>query len=449
MSTRSDDLVAHSGDWSPFFLLDQRRGWNQDVPQAVVRPHTTEEVSLVLSWASESGTPVVPFGGGSGVCRAISPDARSIVIDLTALNHMGPVDEVSRLVTVGAGVTGPALTEHLLQGDWTLGHEPQSISISTVGGWVSTKACGQLSARYGGIEDLVAGFEAVLPDGSIARAKVSPRRVAGPDVAALMIGAEGTLGVVTEVTLRVAPLEQQRADRCLRFDHMADGVKACRLIAQSGLVPDVLRLYDSEDASIFLMSHPDEIPGPLLIMSFSGDRAEERAAEAARLSGGRQGNDGLVQHWWSHRNDAVGAFREIMAGEGLLGPNGVVDTFEVAGTWSGLRSLYHRLKEDLSREADLVGCHLSHVYPDGACLYFTLASATTDDDAARARLEAWWTVGLQACIDEGGSISHHHGIGRVKSSHLPAELEGWWQTLRAVKSALDPKGIMNPGALGL
>lgn len=447
--TDADDLAAHTGDWSPFFLLERRSNKPLTLPAGVVRPRDTEEVATILRWAAETATPVVPFGGGSGVCRAISPTAATLVIDLTSMSRMDPVDDVSRLVTVQAGVTGPRLMEHLEGQGWMLGHEPQSVGISTVGGWIATKACGQLSARYGGIEDLVAGLEAVLPDGSVARAKVSPRRVAGPDVASLMIGSEGTLGIVTEVTLRVSPLETDRTDRCVRFEHMSDGVKACRTIAQSGLIPDVIRLYDNEDASIFLMGHPDEPQGPLLIMSFSGAGAQARADAAVAAAGGIPGNDSLVAHWWAHRNDAVTEFRKLMDGAGLLGPHGVVDTFEVAGTWSGLRDLYHGLKTKLSGMADLVGCHLSHVYPDGACLYFTMASMAADDEAAEAVLESWWDAGLRECIDRGGAISHHHGIGRVKARHLQEELHGWWPALRAVKSALDPKGIMNPGALGL
>lgn len=449
ISTEEGDLRAHARDWSPFSLLRERTGEPLLLPKCVVRPRDANEVSAVLRWANSTATPVVPFGGGSGVCGAIAPDTATVVIDLCRLDAIESVDEVARLVKVQAGVTGPALTERLSSDGWFLGHEPQSLAISTVGGWVATKACGQLSAGFGGIEDLVAGLEAVLPTGDVVRSKVTPRRVAGPDVAALMIGSEGTLGIVTEVTLRVTRPPEERANRCIRFDHMADGVAACRRIAQSSLHPDVARLYDREDASIFLLSHPDETQGPLLLLSFSGEGAEQRADDAVRLAEGMPGNETLVDHWWEHRNDAVEAFRRLMAGEGLLGPHGVVDTFEVAGTWSGLRRLYHGLKTELGAVADLVGCHLSHIYPDGACLYFTMGSAADDDDAARAVLERWWQVGLQTCIDEGGAISHHHGIGRVKASHLEDELGGWWPVLKAVKSAIDPKGIMNPGALGL
>ncbi|MDQ4125383.1 MAG: FAD-binding oxidoreductase, partial [Actinomycetota bacterium] len=389
-----------------------------------------------------------PWGGGSGVLAAAAP-AERVVVDLSALDALGDVDERSRLVTAGAGVTGPALRDHLAAARYLLGHEPQSLGISTVGGWIATRACGQLSARYGGIESLLAGFTAVLPGGRVVRSKTVPRRAAGPDVASLMIGSEGTLGIVTEADLRVTPLPEKRTDLCLRFEHMSDGVAACRKVAQSDVRPTLVRLYDAEDAAIFLrhfLRHfPDEPPGPLLLLSFDGDRAEA----AADLCGGSRGDTSLVEHWWEHRNDAVGEFRRLMAGEGLLGPHALVDTMEVAGTWTVLRGLYHSMKEKLSGLADIAGCHLSHVYPDGACLYFTLASACENDDDARAKLTTWWEAGMRTCLDAGGSISHHHGIGRVKAGWLEEELGGWMEVLRAVKRAVDPRNVMNPGALGL
>ncbi|MDQ3964243.1 MAG: FAD-binding oxidoreductase, partial [Actinomycetota bacterium] len=273
----------------------------------------------------------------------------------------------------------------------------------------------------------------------------------GPDVAGLLIGAEGSLGIVTEVSLKVNPIPDaaDRVDVCLRFDHMADGVAACRALAQSDVRPTLVRLYDADDATIFLRAHPDEAPGPVLLLSFDGSDASRRASDAVALTEGRRGNDGLVEHWWQHRNAAVDEYVRLMAGDGLLGPSALVDTIEVAGTWSVLRVLYHDMKASLAGEADLVGCHLSHVYPDGACLYFTLASACADDETAAKVHERWWETAMASCLNAGGSITHHHGIGRVKAPWLPDELGGFFDVLVAVKRALDPNNIMNPGVLGL
>lgn len=448
LSRDEGDLAGHSHDWSPGALLSERSGKGSELPLCVVRPTSTQEVSLLLEWADRNRTPVVPFGEGSGVVDGIRPGG-AIVVDLGDMWRMIDLDTRSMLVTVQAGVTGPQLAGALAEQNLMLGHEPQSHDISTVGGWVATRACGQLSARYGGIEDLVAGLEAVLPGGRIVRSKVVPRRAAGPDLTSLLLGSEGTLGIVTEVTLRVSEIPSEKADLCIRYDHMADGVTACRALAQSDLRPTVVRLYDADDAALFLRGHPDEAPGPLLILSFDGPGSVDRADVALDTLGGTEGNHDLVAHWWEHRNRAVEEFRELLAGRGLLGAHGIVDTIEVSATWTHLRDLYHSMKGALAPEADFVGCHLSHVYPDGACLYFSLGSAAASDEEARRRLDTWWEVGMRTCLDAGGSISHHHGIGRRKAPWLEEELGGWYLVLKAVKGAIDPNSIMNPGALGL
>jgi alkyldihydroxyacetonephosphate synthase len=415
VSTDPIDLARHAHDQAAGSLLAERRGDKPDLPICVVRPRTTDQVRSVVAWANSSKTPIVPYGGGSGVCGAVAAGG-TVVVDLRAMDEILDFDEKSRLVRVQPGMLGPDLAKALRSWGYMLGHEPQSVRISTVGGWIATRAAGQLSARYGGIEDILVALEAVLPTGQVVRSKMTPRRSAGPDIASLLVGAEGSLGIV---------------------------------IAQSELRPTLVRLYDHEDSTIFLRHHPDETPGPLLLLSFDGPGCAERADAAVELSGGTPGDDTLVAHWWEHRNDAVDEYRNLLRGEGLLGPHGVVDTVEVSGSWTVLRDLYHSMKKSLEGHADLVGCHLSHVYEDGACLYFTLASASPDEATAVATLEGWWDRAMRACLDSGGSISHHHGVGRVKARWLEEELGGWRDALVAVKKALDPNGIMNPGVLGL
>ncbi len=448
VGTHPADLHRHAFDRSTSALLARRAETPYDLPRCVVRPHTTEQVAHVLEWAHRTGTPVVPYGGGSGVSEGIVAGG-AVVVELRALNEILDFDEKSRLVRIQSGVLGPDLVKALRSWGQTLGHEPQSMSISTVGGWIATRASGQLSARYGSIENMVAGLEAVLPGGRVLRSKSLPRRATGPDLASLMIGSEGTLGIVTEATLRVSPLPTETSDRCLRFQHMADGVAACRKIVQAELRPSLVRLYDPEDSAIFLRNHPEETRGTLLLVSFEGAGARTRANAAVTISSGMPGDDELVTHWWEHRNDAVDEFVKLMAGEGVLGPHALVDTIEVVGTWSSLRDIYHSMKDVLSDVADIAACHLSHVYPDGGCLYFTLASACADDAAAAELLETWWERGMSACLSAGGSISHHHGIGRRKAKWINDELGGWWDVLAALKEVVDPKRIMNPGALGL
>lgn len=450
MSTDERDLQDHAGDWSPAHFVALRQTGSSRRPACVFRPDSPEQLADALRWANDQRCAVVPYGGGSSVCRGIEVDG-GMVVDLEAMNRLRDVDEKAQTCTVEAGMNGAVLRDELASYGLRLGHEPQSIAISTVGGWVATKACGQLSAEYGGIEDLVRGVEAVLPGGAIAPLRDRPRSSVGPDVARLMIGSEGTLGVVTAVSLRLRPAPtEERADAALWFDHMTDGVAACRRIAQSRLHPAVVRLYDADDTLLFLRHRPDLVAGRcVLVVSFEGEDNSARLRAAAELSGGSRGEDAIAAHWWDHRNDAVQEYRKTMAGEGVLGPHGVVDTMEVSGSWSALRGLYHGLKDALSRSAAFVGCHLSHVYSDGACLYFTLAAPCATDHEAAATLDTWWETGMKTCLAEGGSISHHHGIGRLKARWLPQEMGEWWHVLRSVKQALDPNGIMNPGALGL
>ena len=448
VSVHPSDLHRHSGDRSPAVLLARRQGKRLSRPLCVVRPRTTKQVAAVVEWANRTKTPLVPYGGGSGVVDAIRPD-EAVVVELRAMNEIRDFDEKDRLVRAECGVLGTDLDKALHGWGYMMGLQPQSMQMSTVGGWVSTRAVGQLSSRYGGIEDLVAGMEAVLPDGTIVRTKGTPRAAVGPDVASLLIGAEGTLGIVTEVTLRIDPLPPARLDLCVRFEHMADGVAACRKIAQEGLDPTMMRLYDRDDAAIFLRNLPDEPREPFMIMSFEGFDARARLEEALRLSRGERGNDELVEYWWQHRNSLADEYASLMSGDSILGPHAIIDTIEVSARWSKLRDVYHSMREALEQKADLCGCHLSHHYRDGACLYFSLASSCDDDAAAAAVLEEWWDTGMTACIEAGGSISHHHGIGRRRARWLPQELDGWWEVLVALKKTLDPNGIMNPGALGL
>ncbi|MGH2776509.1 MAG: FAD-binding oxidoreductase [Actinomycetota bacterium] len=442
------DLDAHARDWSPRALLARRAGDTPSSPVVVVRPGDADEVARLLGWAEKTSTPVVPFGGGSSVVQGIEGRGH-VVADLSGLDHIADVDAKSRLVTVGAGVTGPRLRAALERSGFMLGHEPQSHDISTVGGWVATRACGQLSAGYGGIEKLVAGLEAVLAGGRTIVSKVAPRRSTGPDLGALIIGSEGTLGIVTEVTLRVSPIPEKRADACVRFDHMRDAIAACRALAQSSLAPTLVRAYDAEDSVLLTMGLDDPPMGPLLLMSFDGDDADARVESAVALTNGERLSHSIVEHWWNNRNAAVDEYMRNMSGAGLLGPHAMLDTMEVAGTWTVLRDLYHSMKDHLAEHADFVTCHVSHIYPDGACLYFTLAKTCSDDHEAAASNEKWWEVGMATCLEAGGTISHHHGIGRLRARWLPDELGVSFEVLRAVKGALDPRGIMNPGALGL
>lgn len=446
------DTAPYRADWWALALIADRAGHPFPEPMGAVRPRNTQEVATVLKSAAEFDVGIVPWGGGSGVCGAAIAEKGAAVIDLSAMNRVSPVDADSGVFTAEAGVLGPALEDVLTAHGLTLGHVPQSFHLSTLGGWIGTKAIGQLSTRYGGIEDRLLGLTAVLGDGTIVSSKTSPRASTGPDWWRVFVGAEGTLGVVTEATLEAFPVPEYSEWLGFSPGSFSLGLDLLRRLIRAGARPSVARLYDEPDASINFGRLG--INKPLVILRFEGPKelAEAESRLARRLFEPEcesLGEEAGV-HWWDHRFNAVDAYRRLLAGEGALGPHGVVDTMEVAAIWTRLDDLYSRVGEAISLKTDGVLAHASHLYPSGANIYFTfLISSAEDDDDAQSRYRAAWAAGMQATLAAGGTISHHHGIGRLKSPWLAEELGSGFEALRRLKRAFDPGGRMNPGKLGL
>ena len=452
VSTDAADLAAHSHDWWTLALLRERRGDDVPRPAAVVRPASPQDVSAVLRWAAETRTPVVPFGGGSGVSGGVEAIDGSIALDVRGLDQVVSLDETALTVTARAGIGGAVLEAWLDERGFTLGHFPQSIDISTLGGWIAARSAGQKSARYGRLEDLVLGLEVVLPGGRIVRLDPQPASAAGPDLARVFIGSEGTLGVVTEATLAIRRAPAVVAHGAYAFASFAAGLEAVRAVAQDELRPAVMRLYDETDVGIAFRDAPDRPEGSLLVLRFEGDTLADDEERAVRKrvedAGGRDLGPALAERWWEHRNDAVGTFRQIMLKE-MLGPSAAVDTMEIAGMWP-VDDLYASVRRALGGHADVVGCHASHPYAQGACLYFTFVFIGASNEAAlEARYRAAWAEAAEATLAGGGTITHHHGVGVLKAPWLARELGEGFEVLRAIKRAIDPAGIMNPGKLGL
>jgi alkyldihydroxyacetonephosphate synthase len=451
VSTDPGDLDAHAHDWWPLALLRRRRGLPLTLPIAVVRPSSVDDVAAVLRWAQETRTPVVPFGGGSGVSGGAEAIRGAIALDTRRLDRV-EINEQALTVTAQAGVGGSALEDLLAESGYTLGHFPQSIEISTVGGWVAARSAGQKSARYGRLEEMIRGVEVVLPGGRVVRTRVVPATAAGPDVARFFAGSEGTLGVITEATLAIRPAPRVVAHGAYAFATFPEGLEAVRLVAREELRPAVMRLYDETDVGIAFRDAPDRPDGALMVLRFEGDalaEPEERAVrDVVERGGGRDLGPALAERWWEHRNDAVQTFRQIMLEE-LLGPAAAVDTMEVAGRWP-VNELYENVRTALGAHADVVGCHSSHPYAQGACLYFTFVFlGSRDDGEVESRYRGAWAGAASAALAAGGTMTHHHGVGLLKAPWLPEEMGEGFEVLRAVKRALDPEGIMNPGKLGL
>jgi alkyldihydroxyacetonephosphate synthase len=434
-------------------LLRRARGDELPEPAAVIFPGSTDEVATALAWASETRTAVIPRGGGSGVSGGAQAGTGSVVLDLSRMDRVTGVDTISQTVSVEAGTRGDRLEDALAQHDLTVGHYPQSIAISTVGGWIAASSAGQASTAFGAIEDVLLGLTAVTPQGDILRCRPVPRSAAGPDLRRLLVGSEGTLAVVTAAVLSCRPLVRSwewLACRFGSFDALCDGL---RLVAQADTGVVIARGYDETDAQlsfaqlghqggcVCLLGFPANLPGL---------RERQSLAQAALRQAGASGELGTSygEHWWAHRNDAVQTYAAIMGPDRVFGTGVIVDTIEVAGLWSAVPGLYEGIRTALSRHAEAVVCHLSHLYRSGSSLYFTFLIRADNDADAETRYLAAWADAATNCAAMDGTLTHHHGVGRLKAPFLMAELgPAGVAMLGRIRSALDPDAIMNPAAL--
>ena len=401
---------AHARDCWPRLALLERTGVRAPEPDVVVRPESTAEVSAVLAWASASGVPVTPYGAGSGVVGGAVAVRGGVLLDLSGLSGLVALDEESGVATFRAGTLGPDVEAAVNARGWTVGHFPSSIMCSTVGGWVAARGAGQLSTRYGKAEDLVVALEAVLPSGAVWRTVAAPRTAAGPDLWRLLAGAEGTLGVVTEVTFRLHPLPAERRFGGWLFGSLGEGLAALRDVMRTGARPAVLRLYDELDTTLVLGREG----GALLVTVCEGDPdvvAAEEAVLRRCCAGATDLGTEPGKHWWAHRYDVSFNLPRVLSGQ-LLGPHGVADTIEVAGLWSVVPSLYDTMKAAMSAHASVVFAHVSHCYPEGASIYWSFAFDGSSASEAVERYDAVWAAAMTSCRAAGGTIGHHTEWGR-------------------------------------
>lgn len=423
-------------------------------PDAVVFGDSLERVVTTLRWATETRTPVIPRAGGSGVAGGARAIAGAIVLDLARLDAVLEVDETSSAVRVEAGVRGDRLEEALEPHGLTTGHYPQSLAISSVGGWIAASSAGQASARYGAIEDLVLGLTAVLADGTVLRLPALPRSASGPDLRRLIVGSEGTLAVVVEATLACAARPASFAWDAFAFSGVGEMFGALVRLARVDAGATFVRGYDEPDAMLSF-SAAGHGSGCVVVAGYdaSAPGVDARRAAAARAIGAppeqaaaRGARYG--EHWLAHRNDAVALYRSIMGPGRSLGAGVAVDTMEVAALWRDVPSVYRAVRDALARHAELVACHVSHLYGSGSSLYFTFLIRAEDDARAADAYDAAWDGALLAAVGAGGALTHHHGVGRLKARHLEREIGApGVAVLRSIKAALDPAGILNPGAL--
>jgi alkyldihydroxyacetonephosphate synthase len=424
----------------PLGIMRGRAGRAEAV--VALRPKTYADVAEALRRTSEAGGVVVPVGGLSAVTGAVDVKEGQLAIDLRDLDRILEVDEHNLLARVQAGVNGLLLEEELNRRGLTLGHFPSSLPVATVGGLVSTRSSGQESTRYGSIEDLVQGLTVCLPDGTIAEARPGPRSAVGPALHELFIGAEGGLGVVLEAVLKISRLPAATLGRGYDFATLEAGLEAMREIVQLGLRPLVMRLYDREDTAF----QGSAAEGCLLVVGVAGEPAMAAAARDVVATVCAAAKDLGEQPFLRWRERRFHLSRERLL-ESLQAPGSFVDTIEVAAAWDRLPGLHGAVKEVLAAEG--IGlCHFSHAYPQGCCAYFTFAGSASDEKAAEAAYERCWKGTVEACFAHSATSSHHHGVGQVRAPWVRREMGEWWQVWERVRSGIDPKGVMNPNALG-
>ncbi len=445
ISVADDCIAAHSYDAWPVAVKWRQQGKQPCKPEAVARVTSTQEVSALLAACSLAGMVVTPWGLGSSVVGSPLTESGGVVVDLSAMTRILELDEVNLMVSAEAGLRGDQLEAALNQRGYTMNNSPQSLHRSTIGGWIATRETGQWSSLYGGIEDLLIAIRVVLPDGRIVQTKRTPRAAIGLDTKSIFIGSEGTLGIVTEVTLRIFPQKDCRRLETVEFDDVASGVAVMRQITRAGVRPALVRFYDVDEAR-----HAMKDPGYrhcVMFLGFEGAPPIVDAEYAVAMNlctghGGRAVGPSGVEGWMGRRYD-FSPIERILAE-----PGGVAETIEVSDFWSSIEGTYAALKSALAPLTDEVLCHFSHVYAQGTSLYVIVTGKTADAPSAEARIRQIWDTAMAICLERGVATSHHHGVGLARKTVVRDDQGSAMIVNQAVKHALDPQNIMNRGKLG-
>jgi alkyldihydroxyacetonephosphate synthase len=453
-STDTYERALHAYGRSYSDIVKAFRGRFEHPPDVVARPRDEAEVEAVLEWALSEDAAVIPFGGGTSVVGGVEPRGleRAVTIDLKALDRVLEVDHVSRAARIQAGATGPALEGQLEQHGLTLRHFPQSFQFSTLGGWIATRAGGHFATLYTHIDDLIESVRAVTPAGRWESRRL-PGSGAGVSPDRILIGSEGTLGLITEAWVRVRPRPTQRASAGVGFGDFAAGAEAARALSQSGLYPTNCRLIDAREAKL---TGAGDGSHALLVLGFESAEHDvepwmKLALECCSDHGGsyeRRGASTDTVSSWREAFLRAPYLRDTLIAIGVLS-----DTFETAITWERFPSFHESVR--IAAEAAVnevcgggsVTCRFTHVYPDGPAAYYTVLAPARRG----AEVEQWAEIkaaASEAVIGAGGTITHHHAVGR---DHRPwydrQRPEPFAAALRGAKAAVDPAGALNPGVL--
>jgi alkyldihydroxyacetonephosphate synthase len=489
-SLRDADRLSYSRDSNFRAAIQAHYSHFENFPAIITWPENTKQVEMLVKTAIKHNLAITPFGGGSGVCGGAVPRTGGMVIDLKRMNHILRIDEDRLTVEAEAGIHGLQLEKDLNRHGHTLGHFPSSILSATLGGYLAARSAGQLSTKYGKIEDMIIDLEFVDGQGLVHQTSDISRNQ-HVDFTQAIVGNEGTLGLITKARLKIFPMAEKRLLRAVSFKSLSYGIDAMRRIMHTGLKPDVMRLYDELDTTLMFsgakpkkMSLPD-LPGlsearntiesalnyggrylkpwlykfPRLVNTLGGlswhgnvmilmiegtSRQAERTLQiilgiCQDMSARDLGED-LAQHWYEHRYSV--AYKATT----LFKEGAFTDTMEVSTTWDNLTNLYRGVTTALKGQC-LVLAHISHVYTDGAAIYFTFVAPLSGLKSSLKLYDKIWQKALSVTQKQGGSISHHHGIGRLKKNHIRKEWEDASAIYLKLKSFFDPNAILNPDVL--
>jgi alkyldihydroxyacetonephosphate synthase len=456
LSSSPVDTISHALDFWPRALMRSRRGAWPKGPQWVVWPGAAAEVAHILRVASSFALPVIPFGGGSSMVGGASPrgDRPWIVINCMRMCNILDMDEVPMVVHVQAGIVGVELEERLNARGFSLGHVPTSMTTSTLGGWLSTQSAGMLSSRYGRVGDLCLGVTAVLPDGQVVHTRVAPRRATGPELLHLLVGAEGTLGVITAAHLRLHRLPLHRQFDSFRFNEVAPAIAALRRSLAVGVRPLVARIQ--RDPRLRRRGREDKAPLPteaelaqrVLLMAYEGpadlvEVEKDIVRDLATARGGERLGPAPARRWWGQRFAAGFRLTPLLVQDCIF-----ADYVELGATWQDLPGLHDRLVEAFARKGWRTRIAVEHARLEGACLGCAFWGETDSPDAALEAYDEAWRLAAEVCHAGGGRLAHVYGGGQHRADLLDAGALQRLTLLKQVKRKLDPAGIMNPGVLG-
>lgn len=501
ISTEPCDLLIYGQDMWPRTTIQRAAGkLGEHKPDAVVWPESVEQLVEVVKLCRAKKVPFLPVAAGSGVIGGAIPLNGGVVIDVKRLNKLVSIDPVSMTAVIEAGMNGMHVEESLNERGYTLGHFPSSIMCSTAGGWAACRSAGQYSSKFGKIEDMIVSMDVVLPDGRLVEINANAAHRGAPDFAQLLIGSEGTLGIIVRVKVQLAPAPATRRFSAFKFSKMESGIEAMRLVMQAGIDPTMMRLYDPLDTLLNSLSGkkkagtatgddadnkvvslvlkrlglPDvkdfghAVTGPLLgrilghpalvfgvltrlplpsmlVMGFEGSEAETRrslvrANELAQRAGGTPLGSEPGETWYKKRYAVSWKLSKVFS-QGAF-----AETIEVAGLWKDVAAIYHAVHSTLMNRVAIMA-HFSHAYNEGCACYFSLAGYASD---TKSSLELYdWAVNnaLDKAMKAGATVSHHHGVGLMKAAYLDREWKGGRRIFESLKDVMDPDRLMNPGKL--